>query len=104
MPSELYDLGVLEHIHNGQNLKLRTSISITLSFPDHLLLVPPNLDTIISSNVWVSGANRVHLVVRLSFGDVVMSDSAGRDIVEDVGRMLCQAEVVLLLICMFLSS
>ena len=96
MPSELYDLGELEHIHNGQNLKLKTNINITLSssnFATILSSFPLDLETLISSGVWIAGSNRLLLHIHVLFHDIVISDIAEKSFIEDIGVMLCNAEV-----------
>lgn len=97
MPSELYDLGELEHIHNNQNLKLRTNISITLSSAENLPLLLSNvldLETLISSGTWIAGGNRLQFHIKFFFDDIVIPELAGKSFTEDVGVMLCNAEVV----------
>ncbi len=99
MTSKVYNLGELEHIHNSQNLKLRTNVFITLYSCESFPLLSSNqigLETLISSGVWIAGGNRVQFHVQLLFDDIVISDVAGGDVVEDIGVMLCGADVLIL--------
>ena len=97
MPSMVYALGELEHVYNKRNLKLRTNGSITLSSPQafeiqfftNLL----DLESLVSSNTWVAGGNRLHIYFHIFFDDIGISGSDISDVIEDLGVVLCNAEV-----------
>lgn len=92
-----YDHGELEHILDRENLKLVTISFITLSSP---LLAPASctgtieLETLLSSDVWIHSGNRLQLHVQLIFDDVKVSYPAGGNFIEDLGGMLCSSEVL----------
>ena len=100
MPSvvRVHELGELEHIFVKYNLKLKTSCCITLSssqasdyeFPLHI----QDLDALISSGTWVAGTNRLRLHVELLFDDIAVSGSSVSQATEDIGVVLCNAEVL----------
>ncbi len=98
MPSAVHDLGLLEHIYDRQNLKLRTHVSVTISSP-RLFEFPcstnfENLEALVSSSTWVTGGNRLQLLVHLFFDEIAISDSDNARVTEDLGLVLCNAEVL----------
>ena len=98
MRSDEYSLGELEHIHNNQNLKLRTNVLISLSSCDPVPLCfthDGDLETLISSGIWIVGGNRVQTHIQLLFEGLEISDLASENITEDIGLMLSDAEVLL---------
>ena len=96
MPSRQHSLGKLEHIHNNQNLKLRTKLSLSLSsagsFPPH-----PNhlsdLETLSLPTAWIAGGNRLYIHVHIHFDDVMVLDVPSGEVIEDIGVMLCNSAV-----------
>ena len=96
MPSRQFRLGKLEHIHNNQNLKLKTKISITLSStepsPWHSSHVS-DIETLVIPKSWIAGGNRFHVHVQFRFDDVMISDLSVRQVIEDIGVMLCSSVV-----------
>ena len=99
MPSVLHGLGELEHIYDKYNLKLKTKSCITLSSSPSLdsafSFNIQDLDTLICSGTWVSGVNRLLLHVQLLFDDIGVSGSSLSQVTEDIGAILCNAEVLL---------
>ena len=95
MSSKVYNLGEIEHIHNNQNLKLRTNVHISLSSSEMSLFSPHILDleALISSGTWFVGGNRLHLHLHFSFDDIEVSDMTHGNMIEDIGLMLCRAKV-----------
>ena len=102
MPTEVCNLGELEHIHNNQNLKLKTNVHISLSspeisdFPSCFL----DLESFILSGAWISGGNRLNIHLNFLLDDIEISDLPHENLTEDVGVMLCHAKVLLFLLNM----
>ncbi len=98
MPSLVHRLGELEHIYDKHNLKLKTTGCITLSPPQPsdyaFFLDVEDLDTLISSGTWIAGGNRLLLHVELLFDDIAVSGSSVSQATEDIGNVLCNAEVL----------
>ena len=98
MPSVVHRLGELEHIYDRHNLKLKTNGYITLSstqyFNDSMYSEFQDLDALISSGTWTAGANRLWLHVELLFDDISVSGSSISQATEDIGILLCNAEVL----------
>lgn len=98
MPSVVHCLGELEHIYDKYNLKLRTNGCITLSSlrsSDYAVCSEvQSLDELISSGTWIAGANRLRLHVELLFDDIAVSGSTMSQATEDIGVVLCNAEVL----------
>ena len=98
MPSVVHRLGELEHIYDKHNLKLRTHGCITLSSPQSSDCSPtsniPDLDALISSGIWTAGANLLWLHIGLFFDDIAVSGSSVSQATEDIGLVLCNAEVL----------
>jgi len=99
MSSAVHDLGELEHIYDRQNLKLRTHGSITISSPQ-LFEFPvstnfQDLESLVSFNIWVTAGNRLQLLVHICIDDIAISDSDTACVMEDLGIVLCNAEVPL---------
>ena len=100
MPSvvRVYELGKLEHIFDKHNLKLNTGCCITLSSSQacnyELPLHIQDLDALISSGTWIAGTNRLRLHVELFFDNIALSDSTVSQAAEDLGVVLCKAEVL----------
>ena len=98
MSSVVHGLGELEHIYTRHNIKLRTNGYITISSPRSSDCAFPsniqNLDALISSGTWTAGANRLWFHVELLFDDVAVSDTSMSQATEDIGIVLCNAEVL----------
>lgn len=98
MSSVVHCLGELEHIYDKHNLKLRTNAYLTLSSPqssnDAFSTNLQDLDALISSGTWIAGANRLRLHVELLFDDIAISGSSVSQATEDIGIVLCNAEVL----------
>ena len=91
------DVGTLEYVHNGQNLKLRTNVKINLSPSNgfsHPFALPSDLESLICAGTWIAGGNRLQMQVEIILDDIVVSQSSGGNIMEDIGVMLCNAEVL----------
>lgn len=94
MPSVVLELGELEHVHDSQNLKLRTNITLSLSQLAPLSFFDfANLETLVSNGTWVAGGNRLRIHIRFIFDDIEISDYGDASIVEEIGIRLCNAEV-----------
>lgn len=97
MPSVDYDHGELEHILVRENLKLKTNSFLTFSSPLFAPSFPTgtiDLETMMSSDAQIHSGNRLQLHVQLTFDDVKIKYPAGRNIIEDLGVMLCNSEVL----------
>lgn len=98
MPSVVHCLGELEHIYDKHNLKLKTNACITLSSPKSSDYAFPSngqdLDAFITSGTWIVGANRLRLHVELLFDDIVVSGSSLDQATENIGAVICNAEVL----------
>ena len=98
MPSVVHGLGELEHIYDKYNLKLKTNGCITVSSPRFLdsafSFNNQGLDTLIYSGTWTTGVNRLSLHVQLLFDDIGVSGSSLSEATEDIGAILCNAEVL----------
>lgn len=95
MPSVVHRLGELEHICDKHNLKLRTNGCITFSPPDYAFHSNiQGLDALISSGTWIAGDNRLLLHVELLFDDIAVSGSGVSQVTEDIGVVICNAEVL----------
>ena len=97
MPSTTYTLGELEHAYDRQNLKLTNSGFITVS-SSQVLEFPfsvnfQDLETLVSSKVWVAGGNQLQIEIHVSFDDIEPSGKEGFDVTEELGLALCNAEV-----------
>lgn len=97
MPSVVHCLGELEYIYDKYNLKLRTNGCISLSFPFSDYTSPSNvheLDTLISYGTRIAGTNQLRLHVELRFDDIAVTGSSISQTTEDIGVVLCSAEVL----------
>ena len=98
MPSVVHRLGELEHVCDRHNLKLKTNGYITLSSTQSSSCLFDSdfqdLDALISSGTWITGANRLWLHIELLFDDISVSGSSMSQITEDIGAVLCNAEVL----------
>ena len=97
MQSVVHSLGELEHIYDRHNLKLKNNSCITLSLPHSSGSSFSNvkdLEALISSGTYVTGFNRLWLHVELIFDDIALSGASVSQATEDVGVVLCNAEVV----------
>ena len=98
MPSATYTLGKLEHVYDRQNLKLTNigfitvSSSQALEFPFSVNF--RDLETLVSSKVWVAGGNQLQIEIHISFDDIEVSGQEGFDVTEELGIVLCNAEVL----------
>lgn len=96
MPSVLLELGELEHIHDSQNLKLRTNVTLSLSQSSPCSISgSADLETLISTGTWIAGGCRLQMHIRFIFDDIEIPDCGNASIVEEIGVRLCNAEVQL---------
>lgn len=98
MPSATYTLGELEHVYDRQNLKLMNSGFIKISSPQ-VFEFPfavnfRDLETLVSSKVWVAGGHQLQIEVHISFDDIGISRQETFDVTEELGIVLCNAEVL----------
>ncbi len=97
MPSATYTLGELEHVCDRQNLKLTNSGFIQISSPQAFEFPFSvnfrDLETLISSKVWVAGGNQLQIEIHISFDDIAISGQENFDVTEELGIVLCNAEV-----------
>ena len=98
MPSATYSLGELEHVYDRQNLKLTNSglirISSSQAFEFPFSLNFRDLDTLVSSKVWVAGGNQLQIEIHISFDDIEIAGQEGLNVTEGLGLVLCNAEVL----------
>ena len=98
MPSVVHCLGELEYIYDKYNLKLRTKGCVSLSFPrffdDAFPSNVQDLDALISSGTCIAGSNQLRLHVELKFDDIAVTGSDIPQATEDVGVVICSAEVL----------
>ena len=97
MPSAEYHLGKLEHVYDRQNLKLANSGFIRISSPQAsefpFSLHFRDLETLVSSKVWIAGGNQLQIEIHISFDDIEISGQGNIDVTEELGLVLCNAEV-----------
>ena len=97
MPRATYTLGELEHVCDRQNLKLTSSGSIKISSPQAFEFPFSvdfrDLETLVSSKVWVAGGNQLQIELHISFDDIEISGHENFDVTEELGIVLCNAEV-----------
>ncbi len=97
MSSVTYTLGELEHVYDRQNLKLMNSGFIKISSPQAFEFPFSvnfrDLETLVSSKVWVAGGNQLHIEIHISFNDIGISGQEKFDVTEELGIVLCNAEV-----------
>lgn len=97
MPCATYTLGELEHVCDRQNLKLTNSGSFKISSPQTFELPFSvnfrDLETLVSSKVWVAGGNQLQIELHISFDDIEISGHKNLDVTEELGIVLCNAEV-----------
>ena len=97
MCSVTYSLGELEHVYNECNLKLVTNGSVTFSSPQAFVFPFSvnftDLDTLISSNIWVSGGHQLRIHATIFFGEIAVRGLSQSNILEQLGALLCKAEV-----------
>ena len=97
MPSVTYTLGVLEHVYDRQNLKLTNSGFIKISSPQAsefpFSLNFRDLEALVSSKIWVAGGNQLQIEIDISFDDIAISGKEDFDVIEELGVVLCNAEV-----------
>ena len=98
MQSAIYQLGELEHICDKYNLKLKTNGHLTLSpsqSSDYISTSNfPDLEAVIDSGTWTAAANRLRFHFELLFDDIAVSESSLSQATEDIGVVLCNAEVL----------
>ena len=99
MPSATYTLGQLEHVCDRRNLKLTNSGFVRVSSP-HAFEFPfsvnfQDLETLVSSKVWVVGGNQLQIEIHISFDDIEIPGHEGFDVTEELGIVLCHAQVLL---------
>lgn len=91
-------LGELEHIYDKYNLNLRTHGCVTLTSPRSSDYAPPSnvqdLDALISSGIYIAGSNRLRLLVEVIFDDIAPTGLSISQATEDIGVVLCSAEVL----------
>ena len=98
MASVDHDLGKLEHAHLGSDLKLETWGSIKISSP--LATVFPfssvlrQLETTVSSGIWVSRGSGLCIVLQLSIHEVIPPEFDIPAFQEDLGILLYNAKVL----------
>ena len=97
MPSATYNLGELEHVYDRQNLKLTNNGFIRISSPQvfefPFSLHFRDLETLVSSKVWIAGGNQLQIEIHISFDDIEISGQEYFDVTEELGMVLCNAEV-----------
>lgn len=98
MPSATYSLGELEHVYDRHNLKLTNSGLIRVSSPQAFEFPFSqnfrDLETLVSSKVWVAGGNQLQIEIHISYDDIEISGQEGLDVTEGLGLVLCNAEVL----------
>ena len=98
MPSVEHRLGELEHVYDKHNLKLKANGCVTFSSsPSSDYAFSSNvqgLDSLIASGTWVIGANRLGFHVELLFDDIAVSGCSLSQATENIGVVLCNAEVL----------
>ena len=98
MPSVEHRLGELEHVCDKHNLKLKANGCVTFSSPpspDYAFSsIVQGLDSLIASGTWVIGANRLSFHVELLFDDIAVSGCSLSQATENIGVVLCDAEVL----------
>ena len=97
MPSVLCSLGELEHVYDRQNLKLKTT-GFTKVFSSQAFEFPfslhfQDLEALVSSDVWIAGSNKLLIEIHISFDDIEFAGLGSLTATEDLGFMLCSAEV-----------
>ena len=99
MSNTTLSLGRFEHVYKKQGLSLKTNSSIRLLSPQTFLSSFVNniqsLDSIISSEAWVAAGNRLLFDFHVSFACISVAGSTEADIIEDLGVVLRDAEVLL---------
>ena len=97
MPSATYTLRELEHVYDRQNLKLMNSgcikISSSQAFEFPFSVNFRDLETLVSSKIWVAGGNQLPIEIHISFDDIGISGQENYDVTEELGIVLCNAEV-----------
>ena len=98
MPSVVHFLGELEYIYDKYNAKLRTNGCVSLSVPQFSDYAFPSnvqdLDALISSGTCIAGTNQLRLHIELRFDDIAVTGSSIPQATEDIGVVLCNAEVL----------
>ena len=100
MPSVIHSLGEFEHIYDRANLKLKTQASTAIS-SSQLFEFPfsncfRDLEALVLSSTWVNGGHRFQLLIDISFDGILLLDRDMARVTEDLGTLLCNAEVSLL--------
>lgn len=94
MTSREIGLGNLEHIKDSQNLKLRTHVALTFSHISSSTISDPiQIESLLSTDTWIAGANRLHIHSHFLFDDVQVSDHENVTFVEEIGLRFRSAEV-----------
>ncbi|KAK0514218.1 hypothetical protein JMJ35_002835 [Cladonia borealis] len=97
MSSATYNLGELEHVYDRQNLKLTNNGFIRISSPQAsefpFSLHFRDLETLVSSKVWIAGGNQLQIEIHISFDDIEISGQENFDVTEELGMVLCNAEI-----------
>ena len=94
-------LAETEHVFHRHNVKLHTTTYVTFSSTDlhdsPFQAIAHDLGSLISSGTWIAGRNQLQIHLRFLFNGKLSPDLIGTDVIEDLGFMLSNAEVV---ICM----
>lgn len=98
MPSKEYNLRDTLHVYLGSNLKLTTSCSIKLS-SSHMFIFPfsavfQNLNLLASSGLWIDRGHGLKMSFRLLMNGLCFHDIERAPLLECLGAVLCNAEVV----------
>jgi hypothetical protein len=98
MAFNTYNLDEIEHTYLSSNLKLKIQCSLKISSPHgHLFpfsLVFQQLDSIISSDVWVAGNSKLRLSIQIVGNESIFSYFDHTAFAESLRDVICEAEVV----------
>lgn len=98
MAFNTYSLDEVEHTYLSSNLKLKTQCSIRIFSPHgHLFpfsLMFRQLDSIISSDVWVAGDSKLRLSLQVIGNDSIFSCFDHTAFADSLRDIICEAEVV----------
>ena len=92
-----HDLGKLEHIYAKRHLKLTTQAFITLSSLNALQFpfstVFDHIHCLVSTETWINSGNSFRFRLSLSSDDVIVEGGDMSAHFEELGLVLCNAEV-----------
>lgn len=97
MASKVHSLGEFEHIDEGSRLKLKTNCWLTISsfnayeFPFSYTF--QHLSSLVSTGTWIAGGNRLEIRLQLLLDGVALQVEDCFSLEEDLGIVLCNAEV-----------